>query len=76
MESLLVGNKAPAKNYLRPGFIRPAPPLHPCQDELVWMNPIDTSRLTFEWDANMTQNTNSGGKYLRLLFCCSPLYRS
>ncbi|CAK8684142.1 unnamed protein product [Clavelina lepadiformis] len=64
MEALLTGNHAPSKQYLRPAFIRPTPPLHPCRDELVWMNPMDTTRHTFMWDMNMTQNTNTEVKRL------------
>ncbi len=34
IESLLVGIDAPLKKYMRPEFIRLAPPLHIAQDEV------------------------------------------
>nr|CAB3232181.1 CCR4-NOT transcription complex subunit 11 [Phallusia mammillata] len=67
MESLLTGNNAPTMRNLRPEFIRPAPPLHPCTDELLWMNPTDNARHTFAWDTSMAENTNTGVEVKRLM---------
>uniref|UniRef100_H2YS72 CCR4-NOT transcription complex subunit 11 n=1 Tax=Ciona savignyi TaxID=51511 RepID=H2YS72_CIOSA len=67
IESLLTGSNAPTIQNLRPEFIRPAPPLHPCADEMVWMNPIDYSWLNFTWDTSMGQNINTGVEVKRLM---------
>ncbi|XP_002131305.2 CCR4-NOT transcription complex subunit 11 [Ciona intestinalis] len=67
IESLLTGHKAPMMQNLRPEFIRPAPPLHPCMDELVWMNPSDYSWHNFMWDTSMGQNINTGVEVKRLM---------
>lgn len=62
IESLLAhGNNSPGIQKWKPEFIRPIPPLHPCnEDELVWMNPLTSKTHQFMWDSQMGRNINTG----------------
>jgi len=69
IESLLAhGNNSPGIQKWKPEFIRPIPPLHPCnEDELVWMNPLTSKTHQFMWDSQMGRNINTGIEVKRLL---------
>ncbi|XP_038053040.1 CCR4-NOT transcription complex subunit 11-like [Patiria miniata] len=66
MESLMCGNKPPMDASFRPELIRLAPPLHVCEDELVWMNPV-TADHNLAWDHTMCVNNSAGIEVKRLM---------
>lgn len=42
-----------------PGFLRPQPPLHHCEEEVVWLNPTE-SQCAIQWDNQMCSSTAAG----------------
>jgi hypothetical protein len=52
IETLLVGPEAQFRKFIKPEFIRIAPPLHYEQDELVWLDPVDYVPA-FAWDSSL-----------------------
>ncbi|XP_048727465.1 CCR4-NOT transcription complex subunit 11-like isoform X1 [Ostrea edulis] len=66
IEALLTGNKPPLENCMMPEFIRLAPPLHIAEDELCWMNPVDTD-YSVAWDTTMCVSSSAGVEIRRLM---------
>jgi hypothetical protein len=51
-ENLLCVGDPWLEQPFEPGFIRPLPPLHACNNEVVWLNPTD-SQYSIQWDTMM-----------------------
>lgn len=67
LESLLSGKSPSVAENFRPSFVRPAPPLHSSESELVWMNPTNPSQHNFLWDHYMPKKTNKAGEVKKLM---------
>ncbi|XP_071852060.1 CCR4-NOT transcription complex subunit 11-like isoform X2 [Apostichopus japonicus] len=59
MENLMCGNRSPINSHFKPEFIRIAPPLHICDDELVWLHPGERDHFV-AWDNGMGINNSAG----------------
>ncbi|XP_071795709.1 CCR4-NOT transcription complex subunit 11-like isoform X1 [Asterias amurensis] len=66
MENLMCGVKPPMEASFRPELIRLPPPLHVCEDELVWLSPISAD-YNLAWDATMCVNNSAGIEVKRLM---------
>ncbi|XP_071477876.1 CCR4-NOT transcription complex subunit 11-like [Diadema antillarum] len=66
VEALICGSRPPMDTTFTPEFIRLPPPLHICEDELVWMNPSDSNH-TIAWDTTMCLSNSAGQEVKRLM---------
>lgn len=66
-EALLTGQKAVVEQYYKPEFLRLAPPLHICEDELVWMNVTSPAEHKSAYDVTMCVSNSEGVEAKRLM---------
>eukprot|EP00795_Rhopilema_esculentum_P013034 gene13034-3809_t len=57
VEQLICSSNPPAEDTFQPPFVRLAPPLHESENEMIWLNPPESS-YKVEWDLMMcAENT-------------------
>uniref|UniRef100_T1JGY1 CCR4-NOT transcription complex subunit 11 n=1 Tax=Strigamia maritima TaxID=126957 RepID=T1JGY1_STRMM len=66
-ETLLTGSKPIVEQCLKPELIRLAPPLHVCEDELVWLHVTKPSEHKVAWDPSMCMSNSAGVEAKRLM---------
>ncbi|XP_067001216.1 CCR4-NOT transcription complex subunit 11 [Anabrus simplex] len=66
-EALLVGQDAVVNQCLKPEFLRLAPPLHSCEDELVWLNISSPIEHKVAYDVTMCVSNCEGVEAKRLM---------
>jgi len=66
-ETLLTGSNSIVEQCYRPELIRLAPPLHFCEDELVWLNFTEPTQHQVAWDASMCVSNSAGVEAKRLM---------
>ncbi|XP_071957160.1 CCR4-NOT transcription complex subunit 11-like isoform X2 [Antedon mediterranea] len=66
LEILGNGPNSAMSKYFKPEFIRLPPPLHVCEDELIWMNPVDVD-INLAWDTTMCVSNTTGLEVKRLM---------
>jgi hypothetical protein len=66
IEALLTSPSLPLNRFLRPEFIRLAPPLHTADDELVWMGPVEPE-YPILWDTSACTSNSVGTEARRLM---------
>jgi len=66
IEELLVGPDPPGLRTLRPELLRPAPPLHLREDEMIWQEPLDLTHITYEYDHSLLEHEEEGSEARRL----------
>lgn len=59
-ESLICGPDSAVQSCFKPECIRLAPPLHPFDDELVWMNLTNPAEQKIAWDMTMCVSNAAG----------------
>lgn len=65
-ETLLCGAEQIMEQPFEPGFMRPLPPLHSCDDEVMWLNPTE-SQYSIQWDNQMCQVESPKAEARKLL---------
>ncbi|XP_063238228.1 CCR4-NOT transcription complex subunit 11 [Bacillus rossius redtenbacheri] len=66
-EALLVGEKPVVEQCLKPEFLRLAPPLHSCEDELAWLNHTDLAEHKVAYEVTMCVSHGEGAEAKRLM---------
>ncbi|RZF36508.1 hypothetical protein LSTR_LSTR008843 [Laodelphax striatellus] len=66
-ESLLTGDNAVVNQAYHPEMLRLAPPLHCCEDELVWLNMTTPSEHKIAYDNNMCVSNCAGVEAKKLM---------
>lgn len=66
IEALLASTNVPSSRFLRPEFIRLAPPLHTADDELVWLGPVEPEYPVL-WDSSACIGNSVGTEARRLM---------
>lgn len=66
IDMLMCGNRSPINSHFKPEFIRVPPPLHICEDELVWLHPGERDHF-IAWDNVMGINNSAGLQEVRKL---------
>ncbi|XP_064479516.1 CCR4-NOT transcription complex subunit 11-like [Ornithodoros turicata] len=67
IEQLLSGDNPPVDGVFKPEFLRLVSPLHACEDEPVWLTPIDPDEHLVAWDPTMCQGDSAGAEAKRLM---------
>ncbi|XP_026679412.1 CCR4-NOT transcription complex subunit 11 isoform X4 [Diaphorina citri] len=53
--------------YYKPEFLRLVPPLHVCEDELIWLNLVDPSEHKIAYDSTMCVSNSAGVEAKKLM---------
>lgn len=67
IEQLLTGDDPPVDGVFKPEFLRLVPPLHGCEDEPVWLTPVDPDEYLVVWDPSLCQGDSAGAEAKRLM---------
>jgi hypothetical protein len=67
IDGLLRGEDAPMTKSLKPEAVRPVPPLHFDEEELMWTNPVDHTSHEFMYDKSMCETNASLNETKRLM---------
>lgn len=66
-EAILTGSNPPVEKCLRPEFLRLAPPMHVCQHELYWMDPLEPRTHRPAFDSTLCKSNSAGAEAKRLM---------
>ncbi|KAF4532253.1 hypothetical protein B566_EDAN004340 [Ephemera danica] len=66
-EQLLTGPNPPVEQCYQPEILRLVPPLHPCDDELVWMHPSQPAEHAPAYDQLLCVTTSGDAEARRLM---------